>query len=226
MGKIIIQKQTTSCPITLIGQEAGICYGTDTSDDTKNYKRGIDCLECNHGRTLEFPDVYLVIDGYSARFVRELYTHIGGSPTRLQASTRYIDYESNGFDYVTPKKIESNPKWEAVYKDTIDKIQSNLKVLNDLGCPKEEMGMLLPLCMSTKVVAKYNLRTLIDMSHTRMCTRAYAEFREFFADLCRELRNYSYEWEYIVEHYFKPKCELTGTCTEKFSCGRKPKKCQ
>lgn len=90
---------TTRNPITMIGTEAGICWGADTTNEEKNYKRGIDCLENEHGRTFEFPDVYAVLDGYSARVIREWYTHIGGAPTRLQASTRYIDYE-HGFAYL------------------------------------------------------------------------------------------------------------------------------
>ena len=101
MGTVIIQEFTTKIPITMIGMQAGICYGTDTTNNEKNYKRGIECLENNHGRTFEYPDIYAVIDGYSARTIREWYTHIGGSPTRLQESTRYIDYtKGDGFDYV------------------------------------------------------------------------------------------------------------------------------
>lgn len=34
----------------------------------------------------------------------------------------------------------------------------------------------------------------------------------------------SEEWEYIVKNYFLPKCEVTGFCSEKKSCGRNPKK--
>lgn len=55
---------------------------------------------------LEFPQIYLEISGYSARVIRELYTHISGAPTRLQASTRYIDYTNEGFDCIIPKSIE------------------------------------------------------------------------------------------------------------------------
>lgn len=80
MGKVIIQGYTTKNPITMIGEEAGYCWGADTTDQKKNYKRGIECMESNHGRTIEFPDVYMVLDGYSARVIREWYTHIGGSP--------------------------------------------------------------------------------------------------------------------------------------------------
>ena len=90
MGTVIITEDTTKHPITLIGKYAGVCWGATKSDNEKNYKRGLDCIESEHGRTWEFPDVYAIIDGYSAKVLREWYTHVGGSPTRLQASTRYI----------------------------------------------------------------------------------------------------------------------------------------
>ena len=41
MGFIYIQPETTEKPITLIGKEAGICYGANVLNDEKNYKRGL-----------------------------------------------------------------------------------------------------------------------------------------------------------------------------------------
>ena len=67
MGSVMIQNYTCKNPITMIGFEAGICWGADTADEKKNYRRGLDCLESGHGRTFEFPDVYLTLEGYSAR---------------------------------------------------------------------------------------------------------------------------------------------------------------
>lgn len=220
---VTIQNFTTKFPITMIGTEAGVCYGSDISDDKKNYKRGIDCLETGHGRTWEFPDVYMIIDGYSARVIREFYTHIGGSPTRLQASTRYINY-AKGYEYFTPPTIQLNPEAEIVYKDMMKSITDSLMKLEELGVPKEDSANGLPLGMETKIVCKHNLRTLIDMSHQRECTRAYHEFRKLFDDIGAALSEYSVEWKYIVDNYFMPKCELFGYCTEKKSCGRMPKK--
>lgn len=107
MGKVTIQEYTTKEPITMIGTEAGVCWRADTSDPEKNYKRGMKCLSSGHGRTFEFPDVYMILDKYSARVIREWYTHVGGLPTRLQESTRYVDY-ADGFDYYMPPSIESN----------------------------------------------------------------------------------------------------------------------
>ena len=223
MGTVIITEHTTKYPITLIGEMAGVCWGGDTSNSIKNYKRGIDCLENEHGRTFEFPDVYAILDGYSARAIREWYTHIGGMPTRLQASTRYIDYE-HGFDFVTPPSILSIDEAREVYDIMMQFIQTSLTKLDELGIPREDSALGLPLGMTTKVVDKRNLRNLIDMSHQRKCTRAYHEYRTLFRDFENGLRNYSEEWAYLVDHYFEPKCKYMGFCKEKKSCGLMPKR--
>ena len=221
MGKITIQNYTCKTPITMIGFEAGICWGADTADEKKNYRRGLDCLESGHGRTFEFPDVYLTLEGYSARVIREWYTHIGGQPTRLQASTRYLNYE-HGFDYVTPASIAERSAAKAVYDELMVEIQKHLARLDERGVPREDSALGLPLGMETRIVCKHNLRNLMDMSRQRMCSRAYHEYRALFSDLCRELSGYSEEWDYTVSHYFMPKCRAIGFCPEKHSCGRMP----
>ena len=224
MGKVTILPETTRNPISLIGRRAGICWGADITDEQKNYKRGLECLSNNHGRTLEFVNVEAVLDGWSARVIREWYTHIGGSPTRLQASTRYINY-SNGFDYVIPSKIQNNAMALDKYTETMGIIRENAAILeNDFGIPREDVANLFPLGMNTKMVDKRNLRNLIDMSRQRMCTRAYWEYRKLFRTYVDELRKIDDEWAYIVDNYFMPKCEALGYCPEKYSCGRKPKK--
>lgn len=221
MGTVTILPQTTTKPITLIGQMAGVCYGADTSDEAKNYKRGWDCIESGHGRTLEFPDVYMEISGYSARVIREWYTHIGGAPTRLQASTRYIDY--GRFDYVVPPSLEKDSMAKDIYEACMAHIQAEIRSLEQLyAIPREDAAMLLPLGMTTRMVDKRNLRNLIDMSHQRICQRAYWEFRELFLDICRALENYSEEWFTVIDTQMEPKCEYLGYCPEKHGCGKYP----
>lgn len=223
MGQIIIQEETTKDPISLIGREAGVCWGGNVTDPEKNYKRGLDCITSGHGRTWEYPQVYMVLDGYSARVIRELYTHIGGGPTRLQASTRYINYQK-GFPYVTAPSIQGNAEAAAIYDETMEAILTGMQKLEALGLPREDIGMLLPLGMETKVVFRTNLRNLIDMAHQRMCTRAYWEYRKLMQDMVRALSEYSEEWSYLKKHYFVPKCDVTGFCTEAKCCGRRPRK--
>ena len=227
MGRVIVQEETTRYPISLMGKESGICYNSDTLDPQKNYKRGLECVRTGHGRVLEYPQVYLVIDGYSAKVIRELYTHIAGGPTRLQASTRYIDYQ-HGFDYVTPPSITNIEPAEQIFKDTIEAINNALVKLDELGIAREDSSMLLPMCMSTKIVLRTNLRNLVDMSRQRMCSRAFWEFRQLFKDIVTALHLYSSEWRDLIDdpslNIFAPKCKITGYCPEKKSCGRSPHK--
>lgn len=225
MGQIIIQNETILEPITLIGKMAGICWGANVKDSIRNYKRGLGCIKSNHGRTIEFPDVYMVLDGYSARVIREFYTHIGGAPTRLQASTRYIDYE-HGFDSICPSSIKNNKEkeaWES-YTKALREIKDSLQTLDACGVPREDSAMLLPLGMTTKIVVKINARTLMDMSRQRMCSRAYWEFRELFWDIYNALCKYSEEWRTLVTQTFMAKCDACGYCIEEKCCGKHPSK--
>lgn len=225
MGTITILPETTKNPITLMGRRAGCCWNANITYDDKNYKRGMDCIKSGHGRVMEYVNIEMVINGYSARVEREWYTHIGGSPTRLQSSTRYIDYSNKGFEYVTPYSIRNNEtakvKWDALMKH-IQRECASLE--NDYNIPKEDVANALPLGMTACVVDKRNLRNLVDMSRQRMCNRAYWEYRELFRDICNALREYSYEWEWIVDNLFHAKCDEVGYCTESKSCGRRQKK--
>lgn len=222
MRKVIIQSETTRTPIQLIGKESGVCWGGRIDDPKINYKRGLACLKAEHGRTWEFPQIYMIIDEYSARVMREFYTHIGGMSTRLQASTRYIDYKN--FEYITPSSIENKPEAKAEYDKAMKLISSCLLALDAYGIPKEDMANLLPLGMTTKVVCRMNLRTLIDMTKQRTCSRAYWEFRDLMFDIWCALCGVSHEWEELMAMFYKPKCEYVGFCTEEKGCGRMPKK--
>lgn len=225
MGTITILPETTKNPITLIGERAGICWNADTTDSEKNYKRGMDCILSKHGRTLEYVNVEMVLDGYSARVIREFYTHIAGAPTRLQASTRYIDYTKNRFKYIIPPSIEKNEAAKIKYTALMKRINDECAMLEkDYSIPREDSAMLLPLGMTTKIVDKRNLRNLVDMSHQRLCNRAYWEYRQLFNDICTELSKISEEWKWIVDNLFVPKCDVFDYCPEKKSCGRKAKK--
>jgi thymidylate synthase (FAD) len=223
MGQVIILPETTKQPITLIGERAGICWGADTSDPEANYKRGWDCITSGHGRTLEFVNVEMVLDGYSARVIREWYTHIGGAPTRLQASTRYIDYGE--FDYVVPPSIREHNGYDdalMIYDAAMETISNSMQQLESKGIPREDIALLLPLGMTTRIVDKRNLRNLIDMSRQRMCNRAYWEFREMFSDIKDALCLYSDEWARVIAKTFIPKCAELGYCPEKHGCGKYP----
>ena len=223
MGQVIILPETPKNPLSLIGERAGVCWNADVSDDEKNIKRGISCIDSGHGRTMEFVDVHMIIDGFSARVMREYYRHVGGLTPYLQASTRYIDYKD--FDVIRPASIERNKEALVEFNMTVKNLRKSLEALKTLGVPNEDVANLLPLGMATKCIEKRNLRNLVDMSHVRKCTRAYHEYRlELFPAIENALKDYSDQWAWIIDNLFKPKCEVYGYCDEKNSCGRMPRK--
>lgn len=221
MGKITILPETTIDPISLMGRRAGICWGADITDSEKNYKRGLDCIKSNHGRVFEFVNIEAIIEGYSARVIREWYTHIGGSPTRLQSSTRYVNYDN--FEYIIPKSVQTEEQ-KTWYNNAIDTISQTLQNLEESGVKREDAAMLLPLGMTTKIVDKRNVRNVISMAEQRMCSRAYWEYRELFNEYIKQLKLYSEEWATLIPMVIKPKCDVLGYCPEKYSCGRKLQK--
>ena len=73
---IEILEETTKEPISLMGRRAGVCWGADIADAERNYKRGLECIRSGHHRVMEYVNVEMILDGYSARVIREWYTHI------------------------------------------------------------------------------------------------------------------------------------------------------
>ena len=219
MGKVTIQRYTINNPISMMGEEAGICWNADTSDNEKNFKRGLQCLKNKHGRVMEFVQAYIVLDGYSARVIRELYTHIGGAPTRLQESTRYVD--CTDFEYIVPNSISQNEEALKTYTYVMDTIKNGYSKLQKAEIPQEDIANILPLGMHTKIILRTNLRHLMDMAEQRLCGRAYWEYRELMKDIIKELSYFSDEWDYLINdyHVFQRKCEVIGYCPESKSCG-------
>lgn len=218
MGKITILPQTTKDPLQLIGTTSAVCYNADISNKEKNIKRALDCIHSGHGRVLEWPNVEVIVEGFSAKMMREAMRHIVGTSV-LQASTRYIDYEK-GFDVITPPSIESNNDAMEVWCKAMNDIKMAMGSLKALGIPKEDYTNLLPLAYQSKMIWKVNLRTLVNFMNMRLCSRAYWEIREFSNMLKKALMEYSPEWEIICKELFVPKCDAVGYCTEAKCCGR------
>ena len=219
---ITILEGTDKAPLQKIGQYAGLCWNSPTDNPEKNIKRAKECITSGHGRVLEYANIEFIASEYSARCIRELYTHIGGGPTRLQESTRYVNCEQ--FDYYEPPLVLSNPDVECVYTNTMDAIKAGYAKLIELGMSKEDAANVLPLGMNSKVVMKCNLRMLENFMNMRLCSRAYKEIRTLANELRDNLKGISPEWEWICGALLVPKCEKFGYCTEAKCCGRKPKK--
>ena len=74
-----------------------------------------------------------------------------------------------------------------IYEGVMNTIaEACTKLESECGVPREDAAMLLPLGMTTKIVDRRNLRNLVDMSHQRLCTRAYWEYRKLMADIMKD----------------------------------------
>lgn len=203
----------TQNPITYMGKIAGICYNSDTESQDKNYKRGLKNIEHNHGRVFEYVDVTLEISGYSARAIRELYTHIVGT-SRLQESTRYVTYDINNFSYHVPDSIYNNNIAFEKYSQCMRNILDTYQELLELGVSKEDVANILPLGQTSKVILKINYRALLHLAEVRLCERAYEEIRTMVLEIIEEISKLDNEWKELTS-YMKPKCKI---CTEKENC--------
>jgi len=222
---ITIFESTDKFPLQKIGKMAGVCWNSPIDDVEKNIARAKDCILSGHGRVLEYVDIELCIEKYSARAIREYYTHIGGSPTRLQESTRYVNCEN--FEYFIPDSIKNSKGTIlplAVYQNAMENIQIAYSALEKLGIPREDIANILPLGMFSKTIDKRNLRNMINLMNQRLCTRAYSEIRTLANEIKTELSKISDEWKWICDNLFVPKCDVTGFCIEKKCCGKKQKK--
>lgn len=208
----------TTTPLSDMGIAAGTCWNAPTNDSAKNIRRAMDCIESGHGRVEEYPDVTVVISEYSARCIRELYTHIIGT-TRLQESTRYVDCEN--FKFYEPGL---EPSAKKVYEGIMGNIKDAYAELIRLGVSKEDAANVLPLGMHTKIVWKINVRALEHFANMRLCARAYKEIRALARELKKVLSEYSEEWKQLVDVIMVPNCQKYLYCTEKFCCGAAPKK--
>ena len=222
--------EVTKEPLRVMGNAASICYDSIELEDIINNAKvktakGIakHCLKSGHDRVAEFGDVTLILDKYSARCIRQLYTAMVGI-SKLQQSTRYVSYDDVKFGYFTPYPIMNNNEAKAIYDGCMEHILDSYTKLLDMGIKEEDAGNLLPLGQHTRITCKINIRALEHLFSIRECTRTYSEFRSLMKELRSVLEVIDDDWKYLCDNYFKVKCEKTLYCTESKCCGRYPTK--
>ena len=231
MGTITILPETTKNPITLMGQRAGVCWGGNVEDPEKNYLEEIQVQEQRewdfeyvHQKTGEqrwFHNIAMCSEVNGKKKYILVMSDRTSDKKMNQARTRYINYAGRGFDYIIPPSIQNNKEALEKYQALMAHINEECRALQeDYGIPKEDVANGLPLGMTASIVDKRNLRSLTEMSHQRMCNRAYWEYRQLFGDIRKALSEYSEEWRWIADNLFMPKCDYFGYCSETRPCGK------
>lgn len=215
----------TEYPLQHIGQVAGICWHAP-DDPQKNINRAKDCIISGHHRVMEYADVEMIVEGFSARAIRELYTHIIGT-SRLQESTRYVDMGQ--VEIYMPPEIENRLDAKSAFNEGTAAMRLAYQYLVDTGIKKEDAANILAIGMDTKIVWKINLRALVHFMNMRLCSRALLEIRQLAKEIKDILHGLNDEWAWIADSLFVPNCEIDKfrnqrmcVCREKQCCGRHP----
>ena len=138
-----------------------------------------------------------------------------------QRSQRYC--VEDGFEFVTPGSVASNPQAAQIYQTVIADIQKAYSELIALGVAAEDARMLLPNACTSVICVKMNLRELIHFCNERLCACAQWEIRNMTRAMVKEVLAVEPEFKTLLV----PKCEAHYPycfCTEtkKRSCGRHP----
>lgn len=209
-------RQYTPSPITYMGKQAAICRGNYDISALAAREVGRKVWNQQHNRVLEYPDITMTISKYSARVIRELYTHIIGV-TRLQESTRYV--QENDFTYITPPEIIGNEDSFPLYNHIMQEIYDTYLKLIEVGISVEDAAMILPLGMETTVSLKINLRALVHLAEQRACTKSYWEMRNLVNEIIDAIKSLDdIEWQILAKRLM-PKCARLTYCPESESCG-------
>ena len=206
----------TKNPIGAIENAASTCYDSIPSGEGKIFRH---CYKSGHHSVLEFADFSFRISGVSRALTHQLVRHRMAS--YAQRSQRYC--VEDGFEFVTPNSVTSNPKADAIYQSVIADIQKSYNELIALGVPAEDARMILPNACASVICVKMNLRELIHFCNERLCACAQWEIRAMAREMVREVVAVEPELKALLG----PKCEAHAPycfCTEtrKRSCGRHP----
>jgi len=122
----------------------------------------------------EFVDYTFLVEGVS-----RAYTH-------QQVRTRAASYAQqtmrvlnmNDFDYVYTDRNRADPMAMNVINDCLNQIKLAYARLIELGQPAEDARGILPTNIATNIVAKFNLRTFVDLAKARTGGRTQSEYQK------------------------------------------------
>ena len=126
----------------------------------------------------EFIDYTFEVSGVSRGFTHQFVRTRNAS--YAQQSLRVVSKE--GFDYVVPERLkqDGNQQQLKVYRQAMEEINTKYEQLLAMNVPVEDARGILPTNICTKIIAKFNLRTMHETAKSRLSPRAQHEMRETF----------------------------------------------
>jgi flavin-dependent thymidylate synthase len=152
--------------------------------------------------SFEFVDYIFQIEGVSKNFTHQLVRTRTGS--YQQEASRAIDLSTNGV--VTPENLTEEQR--VVFYDGVADAGARYRELLESGVARQDARAILPSNMMTKIMVKFNLRTMMDTSKLRLCARAQDEYQNVFR-LMRAAVVDVHPW---AEQVMQVHCVAMGTC--------------
>lgn len=152
----------------------------------------------------EFVDYIFELEGVSKNFTHQLVRTRTGA--YQQETSRALDMSGNGT--VMPDNFEGDEELQRLFFDAVADAQCSYNKLIDAGAQLQDARSILPSNMETKIMAKFNLRTLSDMATNRLCVRTQGEYQEAFR-LMRALILAEHPW---ADSLLQPACVARGQC--------------
>ena len=157
-------------PLSIAELAASVCYDSEPTDTYRIVKG---CKATGHRSVLEHISFTFEVSGVSRALLAQLsrHRHISLSVQ----SQRYVSMDN--FDYVNPFSGEDADG----FKDMMASIAADYYILKKYhNAANEDARAVLPNACCTKFYVTINARSLIEMSHLRLCTRAQSEIRSMF----------------------------------------------
>lgn len=199
-------------PLGIVEQAASVCYG---SEPTENYKIAKGCKMTHHHSVMEHVTFTFHVTGVSRALLAQLSRH-----RHISLSVRSQRYVSeDNFDYVNPF---SDTK-QVMFDEFMNREKDFYQSLKATGAANEDARAVLPNACCTEFYMTLNARSLIEMSHLRLCSRAQAEIRTMFQQMKKQVETVAPE----IAGWMVPSCETNPKypfCPEgNRCCGRHPK---
>ena len=200
-------------PMAIAEQAASVCYDSKPTENLKIVKQ---CIASRHMSVLEHVSFTFHIQGISRACLAQLSRH-----RHISLSVRSKRYcREDDFQFVNP--FPDGSFGAAEFEEYMEDARANYADMVDDGIKPEDARAVLPNACCTELYLTANARSLIEMSHLRMCRRAQREIQELFYAIRSCLRHVSP----IVAQNMVPSCQAHGGvpfCTERNSCGWYPK---
>ena len=144
----------------------------------------------------EFVDFVFEIKKVDKNFTHQFVRTRHGS--YAQQSQRTVDVRGAGYTEIG----------DTQYNNIVDGALTAYGALINRGMPVQDARGILPGCVETEIIAKFNLRTLHEMAQVRLCTRTQGQYQAVFK-LMKAVVVEVYPW---AADFIKVACAWNGVC--------------